>query len=557
MNRVVEYLIRAKDATASGISSAMSKIKGFAAGVGKNLANIQAGFQMAAQAAQKLWGALQKAFAFERMTAQFKTLIGNMDKAREHMQMLRELGDTPPFSLEEFAKASRELMVMSNGVLGFRESLKMVGDVAAKTGQPIEAVGNAVGRAYGIIRDGQPVARAVMQLRNMGLITPAVAEKLDDLQKAGATNAEVWGELETALKTASGAMKDTEKTGEGLMGALSSRWDDTLRDFGAAFLEVSKEGIGSLVEKLKELQEDGTIDEWADACHEALMDVIGWVKEAIAWFGKLKGWYDNARDWLQEKGAQAGAYVGTLVGGGSFADAAEAAKVAGEQERAEIADNRAEKAAEAEAKAEERKARARKRANDKLVAEQKAVEEEKKKIAEDLAKAQIENEKRAAIEAAKKAAEEKEKADKKAAEEAIRLAEKEKQARIKAAEKSVAESEKAYSSMEQRLDKAREAVQTAWGWYKDKDSMQKKIDDVLEQRAAEAQWEKDFQKLKDHRRDWRDVEFGKLSAEEEAVRQVAFAKEEEKAAQIALDEIAENTAYLKGIAEALTTTEEA
>lgn len=87
--------------------------------------------------------------------------------------------------------------------------------------------------------------------------------------------------------------------------------------------------------------------------------------------------------------------------------------------------------------------------------------------------------------------------------------------------------------------------------------MQKKIDDVLEQRAAEAQWEKDFQKLKDHRRDWRDVEFGKLSAEEEAVRQVAFAKEEEKAAQIALDEIAENTAYLKGIAEALTNEEEA
>ena len=87
--------------------------------------------------------------------------------------------------------------------------------------------------------------------------------------------------------------------------------------------------------------------------------------------------------------------------------------------------------------------------------------------------------------------------------------------------------------------------------------MQSEIDSYKQQKEAEAQWEKDFAKLKDKRRDWRDVEFGKLSADEEAVRQVALAKEEEQAAQKALDEIAENTAHLKEIAEALTQQEEA
>lgn len=116
-------------------------------------------------------------------------------------------------------------------------------------------------------------------------------------------------------------------------------------------------------------------------------------------------------------------------------------------------------------------------------------------------------------------------------------------------------SEQAETSAQSRLANAKAAVSQAWGWYKDKSSMQREIDAYNQQKAAEVQWQKDFEKLKSKRRDWRDVEFGKLSAEEEAVRQVALAKEEERAAQLALDEIADNTAYLKEIAESLKTEE--
>ena len=80
------------------------------------------------------------------------------------------MGDTPPFSLEQFAAASRSMLVMTDGVLGFEKSLEMVGDVAAGTGQPIENLAHEIGRAYAIIRDGQPLTRATMGLRNMGAI---------------------------------------------------------------------------------------------------------------------------------------------------------------------------------------------------------------------------------------------------------------------------------------------------------------------------------------------------------------------------------------------------
>ena len=186
MNKVIEYIIGAKDATGNAIKSALFRLKSFAASVGSNLMNIKAGFEMLGSAANKAMTFMRKAFAFETMTVQFKTLIGNMDEARDHMKMLQELGDTPPFSLEEFAAASRALMVMTDGALGFRSSLELIGDAAAATGQPIQNLAHEVGRAYAIIRDGQPLTRATMSLRNMGVLTPEVAQKLQDLQDAGA-----------------------------------------------------------------------------------------------------------------------------------------------------------------------------------------------------------------------------------------------------------------------------------------------------------------------------------------------------------------------------------
>lgn len=114
--------------------------------------------------------------------------------------------------------------------------------------------------------------------------------------------------------------------------------------------------------------------------------------------------------------------------------------------------------------------------------------------------------------------------------------------RMRAAEDEYRQSAKLQSDAESRLAAAQTKVSEAWGFYRDKNKMQDAINEFKAQQEAEKQWAKDFAKLKDRRRDWRDVEFGQLSAEEEAVRQVALAKEEERAAQVALDAINEQTA---------------
>ena len=114
--------------------------------------------------------------------------------------------------------------------------------------------------------------------------------------------------------------------------------------------------------------------------------------------------------------------------------------------------------------------------------------------------------------------------------------------RMRAAEDEYRQNTKLQSDAESRLAAAQSKVAEAWGFYRDKGKMQDAINEFRAQQEAEKQWAKDFEKLRDKRRDWRDVEFGQLSAEEEAVRQVALAKEEERAAQMALDAINEQTA---------------
>lgn len=105
----------------------------------------------------------------------------------------------------------------------------------------------------------------------------------------------------------------------------------------------------------------------------------------------------------------------------------------------------------------------------------------------------------------------------------------------------------AETAAQQRLAAAKAQVDRAWGWYRNKDSLAAQLEEEKADAAAQAQFEKDFEKLK-FRRDWREAK--NLSLDQEAVRRVALAKEEEAAAQRAVTETAENT---RRAAEALET----
>lgn len=86
-----------------------------------------------------------------------------------------------------------------------------------------------------------------------------------------------------------------------------------------------------------------------------------------------------------------------------------------------------------------------------------------------------------------------------------------------------------------RLAAARAAVSTAWGWYRDKNSMASQLEEEKANAEAERQYEKDFARLS-RRRGWETAK--NLSVDDEAVRRVALARREEEAARKSYEDIA-------------------
>jgi len=175
--------------------------------------------------------------------------------------------------------------------------------------------------------------------------------------------------------------------------------------------------------------------------------------------------------------------------------------------------------------------------NEKKAREQaafKARTEEERKAAENRAAAEAK--------AAEKAAAERARLDAQEAARRERERQAELAARIRDHQKLLAAERAEESKTRTAVSAAESKLQQAWGWYRDKDSMAAQLEEEKADAAARKQFEKDFERLKDRRRDWRKAE--NLSVDEEAVRRVALAREEKEAAERHLAEIEKNTADL-------------
>lgn len=279
-NTVVSFTLRCVDRATKVITSiggAIGKLAKGIWGLGANLGGWVQSFQAAAGTIQgvfsRLWGAIKESFKFESLTTQFKTLLGSTEEAKRRMASLAEFAEVTPFNLEEVVKASRTLTVMSDNALGTEYSLRLVGDAAAATGASFEEVAFWVGRAYAMIKGGQPFGEAALRLQELGILTPAVRTEMEALQASGAKNSEVWEAFAARLEEFGGAMEDLSQTGDGLTSTLEDTWTAAVREFGDAFQDAAKESIGFLITLLGKLKADGTIKEWAQAALKALTPV--------------------------------------------------------------------------------------------------------------------------------------------------------------------------------------------------------------------------------------------------------------------------------------------
>jgi hypothetical protein len=415
--------------------------------------------------------------------------------------------------------------------------------------------------------------------------------ELKDMMSEGQISFEMVAEAMRIATSEGGlfnnAMGEAAKTGEGMVSTLQDNWTEAVRTFGEAFSDSAKDGIGFLSQKLQELTEDGSIEIWADRIAQSLTKIVDKLKDI--WEGAaaagdflwnklgLSDIWHNANSVVQGVGAG----IGTLAGGGSLSEAGKAYEEAAVEEMGKgyytrkmmekgwIGGEAVDKYLEAERLAaeeqEEREkairenAEGKKTKKDSDTAEPAEKKKEKKSLkdlmndadAKKKAKDEAKAKEKAAKDAAKAAAdaekEEREKLEKKIAAKRKKLIAEEMAARTKA------------QMAQDRLSAAEEKSRQAWGWYRDKDSLVAQLEEERAEAAAQKQFEKDFEKLK-KRSDWRTAaaygsgSMRSLSLDEEAVRRVALAREEEAAAKEYAKQTAEECARSAAALEAIQNT---
>lgn len=597
MNKVVEYIIRAKDATGSAISSALGRLKSFASGVGRQLANVKAGLDMAMGAASRFarvfTSAIGEAFRFEKAVSDFRVLLKSVDAAKEHIADLRRFASSTPLTFGDLSQASKLLLSFGASVGEVMPSLRMLGDIAMGDRQKFQGLALVFAQVKAA---GKLMGQDLLQMINQGFNPLTViarqtgksVSELKDLMAEGAVSFEMVAE---AMRVATsegglfhGAMEEASKTGEGLVSTLQDKWTDAVRTFGEAFSDAAKGGLQKLIDTLTELTEDGSVEVWAEKVAGALGKVVDGASACAKAVGAVWNYTGLSDMWHAAKGALngTGAAVGTLVGGiaggGGVWESTKAA--AGEYALAfndEIAKGfYSKKAGKAgwggeglrlavdadeahEAEIRERAKRGRTRKADGGNGGGGGGGTPGKSLTDMLAEAEAKAREKEAREREKERA-----AAERAAERLAREEERERLAVERAIAKERARLQKetldeyregleaartAEADAMTRLAAAQERERQAWGWYRDKDSLAAQIEEEKADATARKQFDRDFARLTDRRRDWRTAT--NLSLDDEAVRRVGLAREERDAAERAVAETAANTARAAASLEAI------
>jgi hypothetical protein len=274
--KVVNLTIRLKD----GVSSVLGRIRRGVGGLIKNIFSLQSALSGLALASPfiALGRAIKKAFNFETARIQLKVLLGSMDAAKKRFKELQQFSAQTPFQLPDIIKASRLLSVFSENMMGGAESLKLVGDAAASVNQTIGDVAFWFGRAYSLIQAGKPFGEAALRLQEMGILSAKGTIEIQKLQEAGAGADKIFEALTKEFKKFNGGMEELSQTGNGLISTLKDNWTLAVSTFGDAFMDVAKGGLRTMIDALKELREDGTIQKWAESAREAFDYLAAGVK---------------------------------------------------------------------------------------------------------------------------------------------------------------------------------------------------------------------------------------------------------------------------------------
>jgi len=200
-----------------------------------------------------IYGAAKQASKFEDFSVQFETLTGNADNARRMIEKLYQFSASTPFEFENIANATKKLLGFGFVAEEIPSKLKMIGDVAAALGVPIEEVSMIFGK---VAAKGRLMGEELLQIQEKGIgLGPALAKTMGVAEKSITTLVSQgkvsFKDFENAFKSLSSeggiAFNGMEKQSKTLSGMLSTVSDNIAllaNSVGQSLLPYLKDAAG-------------------------------------------------------------------------------------------------------------------------------------------------------------------------------------------------------------------------------------------------------------------------------------------------------------------------
>lgn len=231
-----------------------------------NLQNVVIGAG-AAMAAKSLFA---PSIETETFRTQYENLLGTAQEARDRVEALMNFSDVTPFEPEPVVQAALVLDRFTRGAEDTVDMVRLVGDAAAATGSGFGDLGGWIGRAYAMIKGGEPIGEATRRLLELGVITPDVKAKIAALQEQNRSAAEVWAVLRGALEQHEGAMEKLSRTTSGRLSTLAGKWSALRRDVADSAVPELNGAIDELIGTIDELRESGNLQAAGERMGEAI-----------------------------------------------------------------------------------------------------------------------------------------------------------------------------------------------------------------------------------------------------------------------------------------------
>lgn len=284
----------------SGFTGAMDKVESRSSGLASKMGsilNLAGGFGVVQMGLNLLGGAFDIVkgsiigmnSTLETSTLQFQTLMGDADRAKEHVAGLFEFAKATPFETGPIIQASKLLQTFGGDALNTKDNLTLFGDAAAATSTNIDELSFWSGRMYAALQAGKPIGEMTSRLSELAVLSPQATVEMEKMMASGASAEEVWATYTQSLEKFTGAMELQSGTWSGLV----ATFQDTLAIAGATafkpFFDLAKGGLGQINTLLEKLGDSGVIEKFASGLANGVSKAVVFVKDLA---GNLTSLYD-------------------------------------------------------------------------------------------------------------------------------------------------------------------------------------------------------------------------------------------------------------------------